>query len=86
VLSLQAHRDFAASVPTSEHFIPMLYLAALADQAGETPEVLVEGYAHGSLSMTAYTLDVACPPHESSTAGSVPLPDPHLLPPEETNA
>ena len=86
VLSLQGHPDFGASVPTPDHFIPMLYLAALADAAAQTPEVLVDGYAHGSLSMTAYTLDVSCPQQKASTSGSVPLPDPHLLPPEETNA
>ena len=85
-LSLQAHRDFTAAVPTPDHFIPMLYLAALADTAGESPEVLVDGYANGSLSMTAYTLGVRCPQQDdASTAGAAPLPDPDLLPAEETN-
>jgi 4,5-DOPA dioxygenase extradiol len=87
VLSLQAHQDYDAAVPTPDHFIPMLYLAAIADAAGEAPEVLVDGYAHGSLSMTAYTVGVTCPQQQdASTEGSVPLPDPQLLPPEETNA
>lgn len=87
VLSLQAHRDFAAAVPTPDHFIPMLYLAGIASTGGESPDVLVDGYANGSLSMTAYTLGVHCPPEQDPlTNGSVPLPDPHLLPTEETNA
>jgi len=86
VLALQAHPDFPAAVPTPDHFIPALYLAALADVAGERPAVLVDGYAHGSLSMTAYTLDLRCPETASVAAGSAPLPSPDVVPTEETNA
>jgi 4,5-DOPA dioxygenase extradiol len=50
------HRDFAAAVPTPDHFIPLLYLAALADVAGVGTDVLVEGCTYGSVSMTSYTL------------------------------
>jgi 4,5-DOPA dioxygenase extradiol len=55
-VTLQDHADFAASAPTPEHFIPLLYLAGLASAAGQPAEVLIEGYAMGSLSMTAFTL------------------------------
>ena len=87
MLSLQGHQDYGAAVPTPDHFIPLLYFAGLADAAAQAPEVLVDGYAFGSLSMTAYTLGVSCPQQQDpSSEGSVPLPDSQLLPPEETNA
>ena len=59
VPSLAAHRDYALAVPTDEHFLPLLYLAGLASTVGTNAEVLVDGYALGSLSMTSYTLGVA---------------------------
>ena len=55
--SLAGHADFHRAVPTPDHFIPMLYLAGLASAAGKPADVLVDGYAMGSLSMTSYTLD-----------------------------
>ena len=60
VLELQGHRDFDMAVPTPDHFIPLLYLAGLAEAAGRRADLLVDGYAYGSLSMTAYTLDAEC--------------------------
>lgn len=56
ILRLSEHPAFSLAVPTPDHFIPLLYLAGLAAAAGKAAEVLIDGYAMGSLSMTSYTL------------------------------
>ena len=83
VAALTTHPDFAAAAPTPDHFIPLLYLAGLGAATSRAAEVLVDGYAAGSLSMTAYTLDPACPPAVSRGAGAAALPD--HLDPEDIN-
>jgi 4,5-DOPA dioxygenase extradiol len=81
IATLQQHADYAQAVPTPDHFIPLLYVAGLAAQAGETAEVLVDGYAMGSLSMTAY---VAGAVRVQPSAGDAPPPLPDV-PADETN-
>ena len=55
LLGLQDHPDFAAAVPTPDHFIPLLDIAGLASKA-EPARAILRGYSLGSLSMTAYAL------------------------------
>ncbi len=84
---LREHPDFARAVPTPEHFLPVLYLAGLAAAAKEPPDVLIEGYAYGSLSMACYTLGAprVAPGPASDPRPAAPLPDPDVVPPERTN-
>lgn len=84
-VDLQRHPDFPAAVPTPDHLLPLLYLAGLADAAGTSADVLVEGYAYGSLSMTSYTLGAHCPDGPRSDAGAAPLPDAEVVPSDNTN-
>jgi 4,5-DOPA dioxygenase extradiol len=85
-VALQDHADFADAVPTAEHFLPLLYIAGLAAAAGSTADVLVDGYTYGSLSMTAYTLDAPAGTAAPLTAAAAPLPDPEVVPADDTNA
>ena len=86
IVRLQGHGDFRAAVPTPDHFIPLLYLAGVADAAGVAAETLVHGYAYGSLSMTAYTIGSSADPDAASGgAGAADLPDPAVVPPDDTN-
>jgi 4,5-DOPA dioxygenase extradiol len=81
---IQDDRDFTLAVPTPDHFIPLLYLAGLADSAAAGTDVLIDGYTLGSLSMTAYTLGADSPAIAESPEGSASLPDD--VAPENTNA
>ena len=83
ILELVAHADFELAVPTPDHFIPMLYLAALATADDDTLDAFVEGAAFGSISMTSYTLGADCPP--STSREPAPFTRSATAPPEETN-
>lgn len=82
---LGAHADYAKSAPTPEHFVPLLYVAGLAAAAGRSLQQLASGYAYGSLSMAAYTLDAACPTDSEDARPAGAVPDPALVPPDDTN-
>lgn len=56
IIDLLEHPDARLAVPTPEHFLPVVYIAGLAESAQSSLNVLIEGYEFGSTSMTALTL------------------------------
>ena len=82
ILKVMDHADYAAAVPTPDHFIPMLYVAGLAAADGVKPEPLLRGYSMGSISMTCYGIDadVELRKHPDCAARL-----PAGVPPEQTN-
>jgi 4,5-DOPA dioxygenase extradiol len=85
VVELRKHPDFALAVPTPDHFIPFVYIAGLAAADRGSTDVLIEGYAMGGLSMTSYVVGVSAPKVEDLGPPASPLPDPDIVPPDDTN-
>lgn len=67
VAALDSHADYDRAVPTPDHYLPLLYIAGLADTRPLVP--LVQGHAAGSISMAAYTLGMDQPPTEALSDG-----------------
>jgi 4,5-DOPA dioxygenase extradiol len=72
---LDGHPDYRKAVPTPDHFIPLLYFGGLAASTPEAVDVLIEGCAYGSLSMTAYTLGLACSATSSAAYEAAQTPE-----------
>lgn len=82
ILKLVEHPDYPLAVPTPDHFIPLLYLAAVAAADEGIAEPILRGYAMGSISMTCYRAGKAADlPMRGNGAAGLP-PD---VPPEQTN-
>ncbi|MCU1691041.1 MAG: Extradiol ring-cleavage dioxygenase class protein subunit [Frankiales bacterium] len=83
---MDAHPDYRSAVPTPDHFLPALYLAGLAAAADDPrTEVMVDGYAYGSLSMTAYTLGLPAPAVADVPEGGAAAELPTGVPVEQSN-
>jgi len=85
ILRLQEHPDFDRAVPTPDHFLPLLYIAGLAAAERRSLRVLIDGYAYGSISMAAYVLDAKGRQADRDPGPGARLPDPAVVPPENTN-
>ena len=81
--TVEDHPDYNLAVPTTEHFLPLAYLAGLCTAAGEVAHVFAEGCTMGSISMTSYLLGMR--PPEPSTGGDDAQLLPAGVPPEQTN-
>jgi 4,5-DOPA dioxygenase extradiol len=82
ILKVAGHPDYGLAVPTPDHFIPLLYTAALAAAEGRAAAPFLKGYAMGSLSMTCYGLGMEGLPCAEG-ARAAPLPE--GVPGDQTN-
>jgi 4,5-DOPA dioxygenase extradiol len=81
------HPDFPLSVPTADHFLPLVYLCGLCAEARQPATTVLEGGTLGSITMTSYVLGMAGPADgDLAAAHAASLPDPQVVPPEDTNA
>lgn len=61
VAEMADHPAWSLAAPTPDHFLPVAYIAGMADAAGATLDVLIGGCQMGSLSMTCYGLGLDSP-------------------------
>jgi len=69
ILKVMQDRDYSLAVPTPDHFIPLLYIAALAAQA-DGAEPLLRGYSLGSISMSCYGVGLGAARLEEKLGGA----------------
>ena len=81
ILSVTAHPDYRMAVPTPEHFLPLLYIAALAGRDDPAHDI-IRGYSLGSLSMTCYAVGMDV---KANASGSAAATLPAGVPPDNTN-
>jgi 4,5-DOPA dioxygenase extradiol len=82
ILKLAEHPDYAAAVPTPEHFLPVLYTAGLASAEGAGLEPLVRGHSLGSISMSCFGLGADIELRKTPACAAQLPPG---VPPEQTN-
>lgn len=79
------HASYPMAVPTAEHFLPLAYLAGLAEAAGKPTDVLIHGGTMGSLTMTSFVLGCETINMPGQTQSAAALPNPANIPPQQTN-
>jgi 4,5-DOPA dioxygenase extradiol len=77
IAKLEQHPDYAAAVPTPDHFLPLLYIAGMAAASQAAAQPLIQGCTLGSISMTCYgvgteSLDCRIGSGAASIPGDVP--------------
>jgi 4,5-DOPA dioxygenase extradiol len=82
---VESHESYSMCVPTPEHFLPLAYLAGLASEAGKPADILVEGGAMGSLTMTSFVLGCNEIKTDMKERAAARVPHPSNIPPEQTN-
>jgi 4,5-DOPA dioxygenase extradiol len=85
LLALPAHPAYGLAVPTPDHYLPLYYVAGMAQASGTPAHVLVEGCTMGSISMTSYLVGAAAPRAGDVRAAAAQLPDPRVVPADDTN-
>ncbi len=73
ILRVTDHADYALAVPTSDHFIPLLYVAGQADTTKPLRD-FARGYCFGSISMSCYGIGVDCADASQTGAAAAALP------------
>lgn len=81
--AVENHPDYQLAVPTTEHFLPLAYLAGLCTAAGESAQPFAQGCTLGSLSMTSYLLGMQPPPARARRDDTQSMPS--RVPPEQSN-
>lgn len=80
---VEKHPDYPLAVRTTEHFLPLAYVAGLCTAAGEAAQPFAEGRTLGSLSMTSYILGMQPPAAGARPDDAQSMPA--HVPPEQTN-
>jgi len=73
IASLSDHPDYAAAVPTPDHFLPLLYIAGIAAATDLPGKPLVRGCTLGSVSMTCHGVGIdGIDCEKGGAAGTIP--------------